>query len=312
MKSKLRPTYEVKLYGDLKSFLRWSISRPPSEIQVNQTSYAKRILKNFGMEHCKHVKTPPLRNADLLPRSEKELPLSITHHNTYRAIIGSVSYLATSTGPDLTFSVSLLSTFLHNPCYRHLAFAKRMLLYVSGTLSSGLHFPRFGSLNINSLCAEVDSDWGGDIGTTRSTTGFFIAINHSPVYWTSKRQTIIAFSSGEGEYVALSACTNELTWIRKLWSEILEKSPWNEKYPQPTNIYVDSATAISIASKEQFSAMTKHIYIKIRHILGSVNKDIKLVKTSTQYQPAHILTKSQAKSQIENCIAMLRLDGFNF
>lgn len=103
---------------------------------------------------------------------------------------------------------------------------------------------------MNNLCTAVDSDWGGDSGNQRFTKGFLIAMSRSLVPLLSKKQTFIDISSGEVEYVSLSPCTKDISWMKKLYAETLHKQPWEEVHLPSTNVYVDSLMAIFIASKE--------------------------------------------------------------
>lgn len=153
VKFALRATYDVKLYGgDFKIFLRWNITRSPHGIQVTQSPYAKQILEKFGLENSNNVQTPFPRNANLTPWDENEPRLSLTQHNAYRSIIGSISYLETLTRPDLSFPISSLSRYLHAPCQRQMALANRALWYISGTLSYDLHFPLSGANDEKLMC----------------------------------------------------------------------------------------------------------------------------------------------------------------
>ena len=103
-----------------------------------------------------------------------------------------------------------------------------------------------------SLVAYADADWGGCIDTRRSTTGFFIVVNDTPIVWKSKKQTGTALSSGEAEYIALSTCAKEVSWIRKLFWEIAHQEPFMEgtRFAE-TELRVDSSAAISLTKNPQ-------------------------------------------------------------
>lgn len=292
-KKQLAAQFDVKLYGALKSFIRWNISRTDLGITASQRQYAQRLLHRFGMHGCNPVTTPLGSNCDLLPTHPSESPLSPDRHHLFRSMVGGLAYLATCTRPDLTFSVSVLARQLHNPSARHLAQVKRVLRYISGTLDYGLFFPSAGNLSAVSLRAAVDADWGGDKETRRSTTGFVIAVNCAPVMWRSKRQSVITLSSGEAEYVALSTCARELVWIRKLFWEMVHVSTWQESiHFSPTAIEVDSTAAMSMTQREDSTIRTKHISLKYHHVRELFQKRlITLVKVGTDFQVADVLTK---------------------
>ncbi len=65
-----------------------------------------------------------------------------------------------------------------------------------------------------------DSDWAGDLGSRKSTSGFIFMLNGGPVSWCSKRQPTVALSSTEAEYIALTLAAKEATWIRLLLTEL--------------------------------------------------------------------------------------------
>ncbi len=94
---------------------------------------------------------------------------------------------------------------------------KRILRFVAGTVHYGLKLPYLVHLSPQSLEASVDADWGGCRETWKSTSGSIIGINKSPVVWKSRKQTIVATSSAESEYIALYDCVKQVSWIRKLF-----------------------------------------------------------------------------------------------
>ena len=102
-KENMPATFDVKFYGELKSFIRWTITRSPSALYVTQKLYTKRLLHRFGILDCNPGLTPLPKNLDLSPRHSHEKLLSAAAHHNYQAIVGVISYLAHCTGPDLTF-----------------------------------------------------------------------------------------------------------------------------------------------------------------------------------------------------------------
>ena len=81
--------------------------------------------------------------------------------------------------------------------------------------------------------AFVDADWAGDKGNRNYTTGFIINFNNTPVFWRSKKQTIVALSSGEAEYVAISTCDKDLLWNRRMFWELNNLRVYNEHSVSP-------------------------------------------------------------------------------
>ena len=65
----------------------------------------------------------------------------------------------------------------------------------------------------DSLKGYSDANWGGDLDTRRSTTGYLFTLFTSSISWSSKRQPTVALSSTEAEYMALIHATKEAVWL---------------------------------------------------------------------------------------------------
>lgn len=148
--------------------------------------------------------------------------------------------------------------------------------------------------------------------TRRSTTGFVISVNSSPVYWRSKRQAVIALSSAESEYVALSSCAKELSWIRKVYWKVCHQMPFNDGTMLPsTSIAMDSTAAQSLANNSQVSARNKHIALKVHHVRDLLkNGMIHLVHVPSSEQPADIITKDMPRETLTKMVSILHLRTF--
>ena len=85
-------------------------------------------------------------------------------------------------------------------------------------------------------------------------------VSEAPVSWKSKKQICDAFSIAEAEYVALTAATQEITWLRQL-----SKDLHNEQV-KPTVIHEDNKSAICIAHNTQYHSKTKYIDIKYHFV----------------------------------------------
>ncbi len=103
---------------------------------------------------------------------------------------------------------------------------KRILRYIAGTVHFDFKFLRSDKLSSQSLHAAVDADWGGCRETRKFTSGWVIAINGSPFVWIKRKQSIIANSSAEAEYIALFDCAQHVSWMRKFFWERMNKNPW--------------------------------------------------------------------------------------
>ena len=107
------------------------------------------------------------------------------------------------------------------------------------------------------------------------------------------KQSMIALSSAEAEYVSLSECAKQIIWLRKPFWKVNNKSIWREETNfGPTNIKVDSTVAISIATNDQVTARNKHIELKVHHIRTLLkNKHINLSHIPSRDNVADLLRK---------------------
>jgi len=141
-KAALSATFSVKLFGQLKSFVGWSINISHEFIKVDQRSYAKALLEEHEMASANGVHTLLPNNADLTPKREDENMLSTEQHSRYRSIIGGLLYLSVGIRPDISFSILVLARHCHEPTKRHMVYLKCILRYVVGTVTFGLTYPR--------------------------------------------------------------------------------------------------------------------------------------------------------------------------
>ncbi len=122
------------------------------------------------------------------------------------------------------------------------------------------------------------------------------------ICWCSKRQSSIALSTMEAEYMALCASTQEVFWIQSLLEEIEYLSS------KPATIYEDNQACIGLATNPVHYARSKHIDIKYHFIRDYVNKgDISIVYCPTKEMIADALMKLLLRPAFEEHIKVLEL-----
>lgn len=173
--------------------------------------------------------------------------------------------------------------------------------YFSGTVDEKIFYP-VGSVNFDPLTAYADTDWGGCHETRRSTTGVVLKVNSAPIYWTSKRQSMVALSSTEAEYIAVSTCGRQVVCFRNIFSEVLENKPINSDLGMAsTKIFTDSTSALSLLNKQNISERNKNIEIKAHHIKELVEtRVVALEYTKSSMQLVDICTEPIARDVLES------------
>lgn len=172
-----------------------------------------------------------------------------------------------------------------NPGIEHWRAIKGILRYLKGTVNYALHFDG-NNTEETTVSGYSDADWGGEVDTRCSKTGYLIYWCGGVISWRSKLQTCIAQSTVEAEYVAANETGRELIWARQLVEEM--------GYPQiTTTLYEDNQGCKSTVENPIVNDRVKHIDIKYHWIrLQAKNKIIKLKYCHTSLMTADILTKA--------------------
>ena len=282
IKSQLSASFKMKDMGELSFILGMKIFKESENtLKITQEKYIEEILDEFGMKDCKQVSTPQPLDSNI--ETDEEI-LNDEMGTLYRALIGKLMYAMTCTRPDIAKSVGVLSQALARPTKGHWQLAKRVLRYLRGTSKASLTI-KGPSPNVT-LNAFVDADWAGDKNDRKSTSGCIVQINGCPVSWFSKKQASVALSTTEAEYIAASACLQEVIWLRTLLEDL--------GFPQTeaTRIYEDNQGCIKLAQNSRCDARTKHIDIRHHFIREKLDeKVIQLEYCPTNDNLADVFTK---------------------
>ena len=144
----------------------------------------------------------------------------------------------------------------------------------------------------NVLWGFVDSDWAGCPDSRRSTSGYTLMLNGAAVSWKSKRQSVVALSTAEAEFIAASSMVQEVIYTRRL----LEKLGFPQS--DPTRIYEDNTTCIKWAGGVVGgSDRAKHIDLR-EHFVHEAqsNKVLQLEPVDSADNAADLLTKPLLKA----------------
>ena len=109
---------------------------------------------------------------------------------------------------------------MQEPHELHWKAAKRILRYVKGTPSFGIFYAADCPL---SLIGYTDYDWVGDGADHKSTSGYVLSFGSGPFCWSSKKQSTIALSTAEAEYVAAVVNCSNIIWFKQLLSGMKEE-----------------------------------------------------------------------------------------
>jgi hypothetical protein len=293
-RKKFEKKFKIKTRDNVDSFLGVRVLHDPVKkcLTIHQSHYIETCLKKFGLADSKGVHTP-MTDCRL---SVKDQPGHINGavQSLYREMVGSLLFIASWTRPDIAFAVSELSRFISNPGSVHLIAAKRVFRYLKQTISDGITYSlNMDEFPVNTLWGFVDSDWAGCPDTRRSTSGFVFILNGAAISWKSKRQTSVALSTAEAEYVSASSMVQEVIYLRKLLA--------NLGFPQtgPTVVFADNETCIawsegSIGGSER----AKHLDLRVHFLREAVEAGhIVLRKIDTKLNCSDLLTKPSLSAE---------------
>ncbi|GJU56674.1 putative ribonuclease H-like domain-containing protein [Tanacetum coccineum] len=181
--------------GELTFFLGLQVKQKDDGIFISQDKYVADILKKFDFATVKTTSTPIETNKALLKDEEAE---DVDVH-LYRSMIGSLMYL-TASMPNIMFTVCACACarFQVTPKVSHLHVVKRIFRYLKGQSKLGLWYPRDSPFGLE---AFSDSDYAGASIDRKSTTGGCQFLGRRLISWQCKKQTIVANSTTEAEYV---------------------------------------------------------------------------------------------------------------
>ncbi|KAK8921022.1 hypothetical protein KSP39_PZI020059 [Platanthera zijinensis] len=282
LKQSMKNHYEMTDLGTLKFFLGLQVKQMTGSIFLSQEAYVKALLTKYQMENSNPVITPMTTTEKLYAKTEEE---EATDKEKYRSLVGSLIYL-TNTRPDIENAVNILARFVSNPSIAHANAAKRVLRYLQGTRSYGVHYQYSQD---NSLKGFTDSDWAGSIDDRKSTGGFIFFVGSSPISWSSRKQRTVALSSTEAEYMALNSAACEAIWLHRLKKEIEGEG---KEDTEGVKIHCDNSSAIALSKNPIYHGRSKHIELRyhfIRELLEK--KEVELLFCPTRSQLADILTK---------------------
>ena len=301
LKAALNKEYEMKDLGELKYFLGIQVHRSKEQkvIHISQSGYIGIILERYNMQDSNSVRIPLSQGTKLTRAAISD---TLTDISEYQSIVGSQMYAMLATRPDLAHSIQQISQHCQKPTISHLKAARQGLRYLSGTRETGITYHGKQGLRLE---AWSDASWGAEEGR-ESVSEFVFTLAGGAVSWSSKKQSSVALSSTESEYMALLHALKEQIWIKRLLNEM------GYNIDDQNIIYTDSQSAIALAQNPEHHARTKHIDIQYHFIRNCVEDGrLKLEYCSTEDMVADGLTKALAPERHWKLVRMMGIKEWN-
>ncbi|KAJ5283470.1 hypothetical protein N7505_001450 [Penicillium chrysogenum] len=274
IKRSLRNRFQMTDLGPCSYYLGMSIRRDRQNrnLYLSQEAYIDKVTSQFGSSNCAPVSTPI--ETSPLPENSPGYKCPPDQRTTYQRIVGSLMYIMLGTRGG------------HRVCG----------LYGEQMPSKSwtpTHEAR--STHPAMLKGFTDADWGGCHDTRRSTAGYLFNIGSGAISWQSKRQSVVALSTCEAEFLGQTQATKEAIWLRRLLNELNMSQG-----KSATIICGDNQGAIALSSNPQYHSRTKHMEIQ-RKWQGEVQDTgtVELQYVPTTEQIADGFTKPLARQRFE-------------
>jgi hypothetical protein len=173
----------------------------------------------------------------------------------YASAIGSLLYAQVCTRPDIAMVVGMLDRYQSNPRMEHWKAAKKVMRYLQGTNDYGLTFRHTDHLEV---VGYSDSDFTGFVDSRKSTSRYIFLLAGGAISWRSNKQTIVATSTMEAEFIACYEATTQALWLRNFVGGLKIVN----SIARPIKIFCDNCAAIFFSKNNKSRSRSKHIDIK--------------------------------------------------
>ncbi|KRX59296.1 Retrovirus-related Pol polyprotein from transposon TNT 1-94 [Trichinella sp. T9] len=216
---------EIKDLGEVSYYLGIQIERKlDGTFLIHQKNKIMQLLESCSMQKAKLVAIPMETN-----------------------------YLSSLDEPSPALPDNQMQIKMETPTERDWKSAKRIIRYLAGTANAKLCL---SSTNDLILRGHVDADWAGEKSSRKSTSGYVFQLGHGTIAWPTKRQTIVALSTTEAEYVAVAETSRELLWLRQLLND------FGVQTPDATTLYEDNQGCTRLVESDRFGERAKHINVR--------------------------------------------------
>ncbi|CAI7769782.1 unnamed protein product [Closterium sp. NIES-53] len=283
----LKQHFTLTVSETMTQFLGLNVTAGNDLIALGLTKYISQALATSGMEGNRSgVRTPIAKE----PGPQGEPPDEINGQLVLKQV-GTLLYISTAGRPDITYAAHVLARQASKPTTTTVLGIHRVFNYLQNTAAMGLVYGG-GDLVLHGY---TDSDYANEEGR-HSVGGYVFTLGGAAVSWRTKRQTVIATSTADAEYIALFEGAREATYLRRLCEDL------GFRQQDPTVIFVDNQSTIALATGEQMSKRIKHMDIRYHWTRKAVRDGVVWPEyCPTAQQAADYLTNPLTAKQHLTC-----------
>lgn len=299
IRAAIQQRVDIQDLGDIRHYLGMEVTRDERGVyHLCRSTYIRQVAHEFGLGESK-ASSVPISVGYGKAATDEDNGLLLTN-TKYQQLLGSLLYVSVNTRPDVAAAVAILAQRTSQPRQEDWTELKRALRYLHGTARMRLALAGNGA---SKLVGYADANWAEDRNDRKSNSGFVFVYNGGIISWMCRKQSCVALSSTEAEFVALSEACQEAIWIRKVLSD------FNQADDSPTLIHEDNQSCLKLISGEKLSNRTKHIDTRKHFVKDHVDGG----SISCKYCPtgemlADWLTKPLSGPRIEKLRAMCGLN----
>ena len=241
-KETLKKKYHMTDLGEISWILGIHVmwDREEGWIALSQQKYLEEVLECFDKANVHPISTPSLPNHHLIC-----LPLPEVDAKHFQHALGALMYLMLGTRPDIAYTIAALGCHAANPGIEHQHALDCLFCYLRRSSDYKLVYC-CGVPGGNTILGYVDADWGSDVNDCKSTLGYAFTLSGGTISWSSKKQSAIALSSTEAEYIAGAHAAKEAIWLGRLFAGLQQPSSF------PIPLLINNQLAIAIAKNPEF------------------------------------------------------------
>ncbi|KAK1421085.1 hypothetical protein QVD17_23175 [Tagetes erecta] len=178
------------------------------------------MMTRFKMENSKKGGVPMTKGTVLNKSQSPSTDIEIKRMEAvpYASAIGSIMYAMLCTRPDVSCALSMTSRYQQSPGMAHWTAVKNILKYLRRTKDMSLIFG--GVEEELTVRCYTDASFQTDRDDSRSQSGFVFTLNGGAVSWKSSKQSVVADSTTESEYIAASDAAKEAVWMKKFITDL--------------------------------------------------------------------------------------------
>lgn len=223
-----------------------------------------KVISDLGLQDSK-ISTYPLDpNYGKSTGADEDILLD---NYLYQKFIGCLLYISINSRPDIAASVSFLARRVSKPTKDDWNELKRLVKYLKGTVYFKLKLSCIENEN-EIFNGYADADWAENKDDRKSNSGYVFKVYGGVISWCCRKQSCVALSSTEAEFIALAEACQEAIWITRLLSDL------DVNIGGSFTLYEDNQSCLKMIDNEKFSNRTKHIDTKYQFIKDCVQKGV--------------------------------------